>query len=149
MTTAERYRLLVIEDDPEMQYLLGAVLAGDDREVVCVDSGEEARRAIAVGKVDLVVLDLLLPDVDGRSLLSSLRDRPETGAVPVVVVTARSGPEIRQDCYALGADAFVEKPFDPDSLVADVAARLRRADSGQGAALVDARTGLPNKAGLR
>ena len=141
-------RLLVVEDDPEIRYLLGAILAGDGREILSVENGRDARLHLGKGDLDLVVLDLILPDVDGRSLLSDLRGRPETAAVQVIVVTARGGPETRQDCYGLGADAFVEKPFDPDELAADVSVRLGRAAAVRASALADPLTGLLNKAGL-
>jgi diguanylate cyclase (GGDEF)-like protein len=143
-----RQRLLVVEDDPEIRYLLSAILAGEGREILAVASGREARLHLEKGDLDLVVLDLILPDVDGRSLLTEMRGRPQTAAVQVVVVTARGGPETRQDCYGLGADAFVEKPFDPDELVADMAVRLERAAAARASASVDSLTGLLNKAGL-
>jgi diguanylate cyclase (GGDEF)-like protein len=143
-----RQTILVVEDDPEIRYLLSAILAGEGRDVVSTATGAEARTRLDAGDVDLVILDLILPDMDGRSLLSQMRDRPETAPVQVIVVTARGGPESRQDCYALGADAFVEKPFDPDVLVADVAVRLGRAARAREAALIDPLTGLANKAGL-
>lgn len=144
-----RQRLLVVENDPEIRYLLTAVLAGTDREVLTAASGVEASRHLDGGGIDLVILDLILPDVDGRSLLAQMRDRPETAPIQVVVVTARGGPEARQDCYALGADSFVEKPFDPEELAADVSVRLVRAARAREAALSDALTGLLNKAGLQ
>jgi len=143
-----RQRLRVVEDDPEIRYLLSAILAGDGREILAADSGREARPHLEKGDLDLVVLDLILPDVDGRSLLTEMRSRPQTAAVQVMVVTARGGPEARQDCYGLGADAFVEKPFDPDELVADVSARLERAAAARASASVDPLTGLLNKVGL-
>jgi two-component system, cell cycle response regulator len=142
------HRLLVVEDDPEIQYLLAALLEDDDREVVAVTTGAEAERVLESGDVDLVVLDLILPDVDGRQVLTRIRERPETATVPVVVISARGGAEIRQDTYALGADFFVEKPFDPDEIIADIATRLERsADRGR-AALRDPLTKLLNRAGL-
>jgi diguanylate cyclase (GGDEF)-like protein len=143
-----RQRLLVVEDDPEIRYLLTTVLAGDGREILAAESGREARLHLEKGDLDLVVLDLILPDVDGRSLLTEMRGRPQTAAVQVMVVTARGGPEARQDCYGLGADAFVEKPFDPDELVADVTARLERAAEARASASADPLTGLLNKVGL-
>ncbi len=142
-------RILVVEDDPEIAYLLHVVLSEEGREVILASSGEEAGSRLAEGRVDLVILDLILPDADGRSLLSGLRDSPETAAVPVIVLTARVGPDTRQDCYRLGADAFLEKPFDPDKLAGDVAARLARAAQAERAAHRDARTGLLNRAGLQ
>jgi diguanylate cyclase (GGDEF)-like protein len=149
VTATDVQRVLVVEDDPEIAYLLSVVLATEDREVVVATTGEEARRALDVGAVDLVILDLILPDVDGRSLLQQLRDHASTAAVPVVVLTARVGPDTRQDCYRLGADAFVEKPFDPDELVADVAVRLERVAAAERAAHRDALTSLLNRAGLQ
>ena len=145
----ERQRILVVEDDPEIRYLLTVILSGEGRDVVSTATGTEARTLLDAGDVDLVILDLILPDIDGRSLLSQMRDRAETATVQVIVVTARGGPEARQDCYSLGADAFVEKPFDPDELAADVAVRLGRAARAREAALVDPLTGLANKAGLQ
>jgi len=142
-------RILVVEDDPEIAYLLDTVLVADDREVILAQSGVEARHVLGHGGADLVILDLILPDVDGRSLLTEMREHPETAAVPIVVVTARVGAESRQDCYQLGADAFVEKPFDPDELAADVAVRLERAAHAEKVAFSDAATGLLNAAGLR
>jgi diguanylate cyclase (GGDEF)-like protein len=141
-------RILVVEDDPEIRYLLTTILVGEGREVLSAATGAEGRSRLEAGDVDLVVLDLILPDVDGRSLLSQMRDRAETAPVQVIVVTARGGPEARQDGYALGADAFVEKPFDPDELAADVTVRLGRALRAREAALTDPITGLANKAGL-
>jgi diguanylate cyclase (GGDEF)-like protein len=78
-----------------------------------------------------------------------MREHPATAGVPIVVVTARVGPESRQDCYQLGADGFVEKPFDPDELASDVTVRLERAAHAERVALSDAATGLLNGAGLR
>ena len=145
--TAKR-RVLVVEDDPEIQYLLTAILDGDDREVVAVTTGAEAEAVLEGDGVDLVVLDLILPDMDGRNVLTRIRERPETATVPVVVISARGGAEIRQDTYALGADFFAEKPFDPDEIASDITARLERsADRGR-AALQDPLTGLLNRAGL-
>ena len=149
MTAAGAQRLLVVEDDPEIAYLLSVVLGVDGREVVLAPSGEEAMRELQRGRVDLMILDLILPDVDGRSLLSQVRDDPATASLPVVVLTARVGPDSRQDCYRLGADAFVEKPFDPDELAADIQARLDRAAEAERAAHRDALTSLLNRAGLQ
>lgn len=148
MTDHDRQCILVIEDDPEIQYILSVILSDDGRHVIGADTAEQARAVWDSADVDLVVLDLILPDADGRSLLSELRARRATAAVPVVVMTARAAPEIRQDCYALGADAFVEKPFDPEEFAADISARLERVAQAEREALGDPSTGLLNRAGL-
>lgn len=144
-----RQRLLVVEDDSDIRYLLSAVLAGDRREILTAGSGRDARVHLQKADLDLVVLDLILPDVDGRSLLTEMRDHPQTASVQVIVVTARGGAEARQDCYELGADAFIEKPFDPDQLAADVSVRLERGAALRRSAFTDPLTGLLNKAGLQ
>jgi diguanylate cyclase (GGDEF)-like protein len=149
VTVLDRQRVLVVEDDPEFQYLLSTILAGERRDVVGVATGSEARDVLDREAVDFVILDLILPDVDGRSLLAELRARPETAALPVVVVTARAGPDTRQECYALGADAFVEKPFDPEVFAADMSVRLERAALAERIAFTDSLSGLLNRAGLQ
>jgi DNA-binding response OmpR family regulator len=141
-------RVLIVEDDPEILYLLSVILDEPDREVLTASTGAEAEAVLGSTPVDLVVLDLILPDADGRALLTELRARPETATVPVVVSTARSGAQIRQECYSLGADAFVEKPFDPEVVAADIAARLQRPAGRPRAGLHDPVTGLLNRAGL-
>lgn len=148
MSEGGQSRILVVEDDPEIQYLLGVILEEENREIFIVGSGAEATEVLAREAIDLVVLDLILPDMDGRTLLTSLREAPETASMPVFVVSARGGAEIRQDCYALGADYFTEKPFDPEELAKDVSACLQRSAGRERATLVDPVTGLMNRAGI-
>jgi two-component system, cell cycle response regulator len=146
--SAPAARILVVEDDPEIQYLLSQVLLEDDREVVLAGTATKGEHLLANGVFHLLVLDLLLPDADGRTLLRSLRARSATAALPVIVVTSRAGPELRAECFELGADAFVEKPFDPELLASDVSVRLERAASRARRETQDELTGLLNLAGL-
>lgn len=148
MTEEEGDRVLVVEDDPEMRYLLSVVLASDDREIIAVEDGAGAEQALLGEPFDLVLLDLILPDIDGRTLLTRLRNDSLTGAVPAVVISARGDPDIREDCHALGADAFFAKPFDPEALERDVAIRLERSAKRDRAGMTDHVTGLPNRAAL-
>jgi two-component system cell cycle response regulator len=139
-------RVLVVEDAPEIQYLLSVILATDDREVVLAGTASAAREELAKGDVALIVLDLILPDTDGRVLLGELRRSAHTAAVPIIVITSYTDPEVRAECYGLGADAYVEKPFDPDIFAADITDRLEHAatlrrDNGR-----DPLTGLANLA---
>jgi diguanylate cyclase (GGDEF)-like protein len=145
---SEGSRILVVEDDPEIRHLLSVVLDAEDREVVTVEDGAGARRIMRDERVDMVLLDLVLPDLDGRTLLTDLRENRTTATVPVVVITARSDQDLREDCYALGADVYIEKPFDPAELEHEVDARLRRSADRDRDELVDPLTGLLNRAGL-
>ena len=80
--------------------------------------------ALGTRRVDLVLLDLGLPDMDGRLVLASLRKNPLTATLPVVVISASSEGWVESECLALGAVAFVRKPFDPIALGEQVTALL-------------------------
>lgn len=147
--TLERPVVLVVEDDPEIRYLLEVVLGDGDREVVTVDRGADARTVLEARPVDLVVLDLVLPDSDGRRLLRQIRERPATARVPVLVVSGHEGRAVQAECFRLGADAYFRKPFDPETLGAAVATHVARAAGRDTEARRDPRTGLLNSAGLR
>lgn len=141
-------RVLVVEDDPEIRHLLSVILDAEDREVVTVEDGASARRVLDEKPFDIVLLDLILPDLDGRTLLTDLREKRTTATVPVVVITARSDQDLREDCYALGADVYIEKPFDPEEVEHEVDARLERSARRERDTFVDPLTGLLNRAGL-
>lgn len=143
-----RQRVLVTEDDPEIRHLLSEILADDDREVVPAETAAEARAILQAQDISLLVLDLMLPDADGRSLLAELRAQASTARLPVVVLTSRAGPELRAECYDLGADSFVEKPFDPEVVASDVGQRLQRQAAMDREVYRDLLTGLLNLPGL-
>ena len=115
--------VLVVEDDRELREVVRRYLERAGHAVHTTGSGAEAMSVIAGGGVDLVVLDLGLPDVDGLEVLAAARDGRE---VPVVVLTARSQVEDRIDGLRRGADDYVTKPFSPTELVLRVQAVLHR-----------------------
>lgn len=139
-------RVLVVEDDPVMAHALATSLARPDRQIEVARSGAEARALLEAGPVSLVVLDLLLPDSDGRSVLLELRADPRTASIPVFVETCRLGADSKAECFALGADAYFEKPFDLRMFAVAVNARLERGEAP--APQRDPGTGLPNRAAL-
>lgn len=144
---AEDTRILVIEDDPEMTHLFRTILAGQGRSVESVGTAAEATLALSRAP-DLAVLDLFLPDGDGRELLRTMRATPGTSRTAVIMIATAAPPDIRSECLALGADAFVEKPLDPAAFVADVDLQLDRARAAAREAHSDVLTGLLNRAGL-
>ncbi len=138
--------ILVVEDDPVLAHGLARALAGPDREIRIAGTAAQARAVLQSAPVRLVVLDLLLPDSDGRNLLLELRADPRTASIPVFVETCRLGLDSKAECFALGADAYFEKPFDLRAFAIAVDAHLAR-----GAAPAPARdpaTGLPGRAAL-
>lgn len=138
--------VLVIDDDPEIARILEHHLAGKNREVHVARSAEEAEQVLVNHDIALVVLDLVLPDTDGRNLLMRLRERPATASLPVIVLTVKGGTLAKSECFALGADEFFEKPFDPEAFATAVAAKLQRSQEMTEDSRRDVLTGLPNRA---
>jgi DNA-binding response OmpR family regulator len=120
-------RILVVEDDRDIAQLIVHYLtqAGHDPDVV--SSGADALAAVRQRTPDLVVLDRMLPGLDGLEICRALRANPATATLPIIMLTARAEESDRIVGLELGADDYVTKPFSPKELVARVGALLRRA----------------------
>lgn len=117
-------RILVVEDEPSLRHLLLTNLAFEGYAVEGVDDGIPALAAHAARRADLVVLDLMLPALDGFRVLEDLRGRGD--AVPVLLLTARGDEADRVKGLSMGADDYLVKPFSVLELVARIKAILRR-----------------------
>jgi diguanylate cyclase (GGDEF)-like protein len=140
--------ILIVEDDVEMARALQMRLAAPNRVVFVAGSIAAAERILADNDIALIVLDLVLPDCDGRNLLIRLRERPGLASLPVIVLTGK-GSLPQTECFALGADAYFEKPVDLNTVTAAVATRLQRTAEANREARQDPLTGLPNRAAFR
>jgi DNA-binding response OmpR family regulator/HPt (histidine-containing phosphotransfer) domain-containing protein len=110
--------LLIIDDDPAIRLLLRACLDGRFDSTEEAASIAEARALLEGGcSPTLILLDLVLGDGDGRELLAEIRSRTDLSAVPVAVMSAHRRQEVQDECTRLGADGFIQKPFQPDDLV--------------------------------
>jgi DNA-binding response OmpR family regulator len=117
-------RILVIEDEPRIRAFLARGLEADGFAVDGVGDGPTGLKRAIGGDYDLLILDLLLPGLDGLAVLRELqRERPE---LPIVIVSARSDLETKLRGFGLGACDYVSKPFSFDELLARVRAQLRR-----------------------
>jgi len=125
-------RCLVVDDDPDLLQSVCDYLRRFGLEAVGASSAAQMRAGLEQGGIDLVILDVMLPDGDGVALCSQLRQRPETASLPVIMLTAQGDPHSRVLGLELGADDYVAKPFEPRELVARIKAVLRRR-SGPGA----------------
>lgn len=116
-------RILVVDDEPMVREVLVGYLERDGYVVDEADNGTEALRLAATTKPDLIVLDVMLPEVDGFAVLSTIR---KSSSVPVILLSARSEEPDRIVGLELGADDYVVKPFSPREVVARVRSVLRR-----------------------
>ncbi|MBI2866511.1 MAG: response regulator transcription factor [Chloroflexi bacterium] len=119
--------VLVVEDDPHIVELVRLYLARDGHKVIAAFDGREGLRLAREVRPDLLVLDLMLPGLDGMEVCRILREESD---MPIVMLTARVEEEDRLAGLNLGADDYVTKPFSPRELAARVRAVLRRTASG-------------------
>ena len=119
-------RIVVVDDDPTVADVVGRYLIRDGHTVECVHDGAEALRRIAEDRPDLVVLDLMLPGIDGLEVCRRLRER---WPIPVVMLTALGDETDRLAGFEIGADDYVTKPFSPRELAMRVRSVLRRSRS--------------------
>jgi two-component system response regulator CpxR len=118
-------RLLVIDDDVELCALLREYLQREQYTVKCVHDGRNGLEEAQAGTYDLIILDVMLPGMDGFEILKRLRDRIRT---PVLMLTARGEDVDRIVGLELGADDYLAKPFNPRELLARIKAILRRSE---------------------
>ena len=128
-------RVLIVEDDPDIAELVARYLEKAGFVTERAASGREALKAIAAKAPGLLVLDLMLPHVDGLEVCRIVRGNDATAAIPIIMLTARTEESERIVGLELGADDYLAKPFSPNELVARVRALLRRAQRGEGPAL--------------
>jgi DNA-binding response OmpR family regulator len=122
--------VLVVEDEPDIRQLVVHHLERDGFRCRQVATGPEALRAVRASTPDLIVLDLMLPGLDGLEVCRRLRADTATASIPIIMLTAKTDEVDRVVGLELGADDYVAKPFSPKELVARVRAVLRRARPG-------------------
>ena len=128
-------RVLVVDDEPQIQRFLHVALTAAGYEVLTAETGAQALRQAATGAPDLIVLDLGLPDRDGKDVLREIREFSQT---PVIILSARDRESEKIEALDLGADDYVEKPFGIGELTARLRAALRhRASEAQPAQRIE------------
>ena len=125
--------ILIVEDDADINALLAKIVAREGFGCVQAYSGTEALLQMERAAFDLVLLDMMLPGMDGPTLMACMRDELAS-RVPVIVVSAKAGSADKVGMLAAGADDYVTKPFDPDEVAARIHAVLRRAAGASAAA---------------
>lgn len=121
-----KQRVVVVDDEEDILELVEYNLAKEGFYVECVTTGEAAIKQARDGKPDVLVLDLMLPGVDGLEVCRTLKNDPDTRNIPIVMLTAKGDEADIVTGLELGADDYITKPFSPKVLVARVRAVLRR-----------------------
>lgn len=119
-------KILVVDDDPDITKFIEVTLANAGYEVVVEHDGRLALDRVDRQRPDLVLLDIMLPTIDGFEVATELRRRARLAGTGIIVVSARGLPEDRLRGLAIGVDDYIVKPFEPEILLARVRAALRR-----------------------
>jgi len=118
-----RLRVLVVDDDPAIIKLIRASLKNEDWDILTAMGGAEALEIVERETLDLVILDILMPKIDGFEVCLRLR---EWSQIPIIILSAKSDASDKVRCLNIGADDYITKPFAPDELIARVKSVLRR-----------------------
>jgi two-component system phosphate regulon response regulator PhoB len=122
--------VLIVEDERDLSKVLTYNFRQAGFDVVSALNGATALRAVAEERFDLVILDLMLPDMSGTEVCRRLKQNPQTSAIPVIMVTAKGEEVDRIVGFELGADDYVVKPFSVRELILRAQAVLRRSETG-------------------
>ncbi|MCS6859120.1 MAG: response regulator [Abditibacteriales bacterium] len=116
-------KILVVEDEPENQLAIRVILTVEGFEVVSVEDGRLALQAAQEQQPDLILLDVMMPEINGFEVLAQLRQHETTRGIPVIMLTALAQRADVAKAVEAGVDDYVAKPFEPDDLIE----RIRKA----------------------
>jgi two-component system cell cycle response regulator DivK len=113
-------RILVVEDDAQNSYLIGFILERSGYEVVTAADGQEAVETVEGGAPDLVLMDMLLPKMNGYEATRRIKSMASMASVPVIALTAYSMKGDREKILEAGCDGYISKPIDPETFVSEM-----------------------------
>jgi two-component system alkaline phosphatase synthesis response regulator PhoP len=118
-------KILVVDDENYILHILDFSLGAEGYEVITAEDGEEAVRKVKEERPDLVVLDVMMPKMDGFEACRMIKRDPDTGGTPVILLSARARDVDQKQGYEAGADDYITKPFSPGRLVERVHGLLK------------------------
>jgi DNA-binding NarL/FixJ family response regulator len=127
-------KLLLIDDDPNLILLVKDYLEFRGYHVISAENGREALEILREEKPDMIICDVMMPEVDGYSLVQQIRESPQTSSIPVMLLSAKSQSQDRVKGLNIGADVYMVKPFEPEELVAQVESTLKQVNRLRGQA---------------
>ncbi len=125
------YKILVVDDEPTIVRLMEFILARQGHEMIVAVNGEEALQKIKTHQPDLVLLDIMMPRIDGYEVAQRVRADPQTAGLPIIMLSAKAQDEDIRRGVEVGVDEYVTKPFTPDHLVQVVSEYLSRIQNAE------------------
>ena len=125
------YKILVVDDEPTIVRLMEFILARQGHEMLVAVNGEEALEKIQAHKPDLVLLDIMMPRIDGYEVARRVRADGETAHLPIIMLSAKAQEADIRKGMEVGVNEYITKPFSPDQLVHVVSDYLSRLDKSQ------------------
>ncbi len=110
-------RIMVVDDDPDIVDLVSDILAPRGHEMVRAQTGEEALEKLEKEKIDLIIMDIMMPVMDGINACERIKRNPETSHIPIVMLTVKQDLESKIEAIGVEVDEYLTKPFDADILV--------------------------------
>lgn len=118
--TAKKKRILLVEDEERIRKVISIIIRGEDIEIDEAGDGKEALEKIFSRDFDLIILDLMIPEIDGFGVLEKIRENERTVDLPVIIVSARSSDKDILEGLKGGANYYIPKPFEPQELVSSL-----------------------------
>ncbi|MGC9524202.1 MAG: response regulator transcription factor [Limnospira sp.] len=127
ITTTEQRRLMLVDDDPNLVVLVRDYLEFRGYEVVTAENGKKALERLEYEVPDLIICDIMMPEMDGYTLVNLIRENPRLSWIPVLFLSAKGQSQDKVKGLNTGADVYIVKPFEPEELIAQVESSLRQA----------------------
>ncbi|MFM6188820.1 MAG: response regulator transcription factor [Planktothrix sp.] len=126
-SNGEQKRLMLVDDDPNLVLLVRDYLEFRGYDVITAENGRVALEILEQELPDLMICDIMMPEMDGYTLVKQIREDPRTGSIPVLFLSAKGQSQDKVKGLNTGADVYIVKPFEPEELVAQVESSLRQA----------------------
>jgi DNA-binding response OmpR family regulator len=123
-------KVMVIDDEPAIHRLIKIILEDEGFLIIGPSEHREAKQSVMGGKPDIIILDIMMPEVDGFDILRMLKEDEETMNIPVIILSVRSFHEDIDKAMSLGANHYMTKPFEPSDLVDSIKTLLAARDNG-------------------
>lgn len=108
--------VLAVDDEPHILFILSQVLESKGCKVLNADGGEKAIKMALKNMPDLIILDVMMPDISGFEVCQHLKNNPKTKAIPVIILTAEQNEEHKEAMIRMGVEDYISKPFSPNGL---------------------------------